>query len=222
MPPNDEKRNAEDVASAAIHPRKAANDKDNKSDKEEDTKVQKQEVPSHHMPCSREFHTEEEVNNSLKDYPWAVVEPYDGKDWVSWSVLGLKASHPKYDIKWRNCAPMSLAWTGLVILGPGQVEPLHNHTTPMIYYILQGTPIISLNYIKNRTSKWQCINIPSYCPHGIVNDSKDVEVVIAWCYLPLDDAAKPGPDRNYNWKFLEELDTLNSEESNNGDKTNTA
>jgi len=174
---------------------------------EDSSKPKVQETPVHHFEASDEFHSRMEVKKSLEEYPWKVVEPYDGKPWVSWDVLGLKVPHPKYNLKWRNCAEMSLGWTGLVVLGPGQVEPLHNHTTPMIYYILQGEPIITLNYIKNRTSKWQCINIPSYCPHGIINDSEDVEVVIAWCYLPLEDHAKPSPDKNYNWQFLEELDT---------------
>eukprot|EP00088_Acartia_fossae_P011647 TRINITY_DN15938_c0_g1_i1.p1 TRINITY_DN15938_c0_g1~~TRINITY_DN15938_c0_g1_i1.p1 ORF type:complete len:178 (+),score=34.17 TRINITY_DN15938_c0_g1_i1:17-550(+) len=172
----------------------------------ESQKPKPQEVPVHNFGCNTEFHTREEVEKAQKDYPWKVVEPYDGKDWVSWDVLGLKVPHSKYDLRWRNCADLSLGWTGLVILKSGQVEPLHNHTTPMIYYILQGEPIITLNYIKNRTKKWQCINIPSYCPHGIIND-KEEEVVIAWCYLPLEDEAKPRPDKNYNWTFLQELDT---------------
>ena len=29
--------------------------------------------------------------------------------------------HPKYDLRWRNCADLSLGWTGLVILKSGQV-----------------------------------------------------------------------------------------------------
>merc|ERR1719151_576695 len=94
-----------------------------------------------------------------------------------------------------------LQGTPIVRLLPGQIELMHTHTTPMIYYILQGTPIVNLNWIKNRTSKWQCITIPSLCPHGITNDTNE-EVVIAWIYLSLD--ATPAPDKNYNWKFLED------------------
>ena len=49
---------------------------------------------------------------------------------------------------------------------------------------MQGKPIVSLNYIMNRTSKWQCVSIPSECPHSITNDTGE-EVVIAWCYVSL-------------------------------------
>jgi len=169
-------------------------------------KPKPQQVPEHHWPVNEEFHTREEVEKSMKDYPWKVVEPYNGKQWVSWDVLGLPCEHEEYNLKWTNCADMSLGWTGLVVLQPGQIEPMHRHTTPMVYYILQGKPIISLNFTKNRTSKWQCINIPSGCPHGIMNDHPDKEeVVIAWCYLPFEDEAKPHPEKNYNWEFLQEL-----------------
>merc|ERR1711936_1103316 len=75
---------------------------------------------------------------------------------------------------------------GLVILKPGQAEPLHKHTTPMFYYILQGKPIVTLNGIKNRCTKWQCVTIPSNCPHAIDNDLQE-EVVILWNYVSLTD-----------------------------------
>merc|ERR1712002_1155998 len=109
--------------------------------------------------------------------------------------------HDKHKLLWKNAADITHAWTGLVRLGPGQVEPMHHHTTPMIYYILQGRPIVNLNWINNRTKKWQCVSIPSECPHGITNDTVE-EVVIAWTYVSLTD--KVNPDTNYNWKFLED------------------
>ena len=91
----------------------------------------------HNWGCNTEFHTAEEVENSQKMFDWKVVEPYDGKEWVSWEVLGMKVKDDKYKLEWRNCADVTHAWTGLVSLKPGQKEPLHSHTTPMIYYILQ-------------------------------------------------------------------------------------
>ena len=92
----------------------------------------------------------------------------------------------KHQLRWRNCTDITHAWTGLVILKPGQAEPLHKHTTPMFYYILQGQPIITLNGIKNRTKKWQCITIPSECPHAIDNDLEE-DVIILWTYVSLTD-----------------------------------
>merc|ERR1711963_147301 len=161
-----------------------------------------QEVTNHNWECNQEFHSRGEVEKSQTQFPWKVVEPYDGKPWVTWDVLGLKVKDDKYKLRWRNCADIDHAWTGLVVLKPGQKEPAHHHTTPMIYYILQGRPIATLNYVKNRTSKWQCVSIPSECPHDIINDT-DEEVVIAWTYVSLKD--KVNPSENYNWQWLENV-----------------
>ena len=98
----------------------------------------------------------------------------------------MKVKHDKHKLMWRNCTDLSHAWTGLVSLTPGQTEPYHRHTTPMFYYILQGEPIVTLNGIKNRTKKWQCVTIPSNCPHAIDNDG-DQEVVVLWTYVSLSD-----------------------------------
>ena len=96
-----------------------------------------QEVTVHDWGCNKEFHSRGEVEKSQKKFDWKVVEPYDGKKWVSWDVLGMKVKDEKHALEWRNCADVTHAWTGLVSLKPGQHEPLHHHTTPMIYYILQ-------------------------------------------------------------------------------------
>ena len=45
---------------------------------------------------------------------------------------------------------------------------------------------MTLNGIKNRVGKWQCVTIPSNCPHDILNDG-DVEVIILWTYVSLMD-----------------------------------
>lgn len=176
--------------------------KESKEFKEEaEEKKLPQAVPPHHFECNQEWYPRKKVEESQKEFPWKVTECYNNQPWISWEVLGMEVKSDKYKLRWKNSCDMSHAWTGLVRLLPGQVELMHTHTTPMIYYILQGKPIVNLNWINNRTSKWQCVSIPSECPHGITNDTEE-EVVIAWCYLSLDD--KPAPDKNYNWKFLED------------------
>ena len=60
-----------------------------------------------------------------------------GKPWTSWASLGLKVADEKHEVEWRNCTDLNHAWTGLVRLKPGQTEPMHRHTLPMFYYILQ-------------------------------------------------------------------------------------
>merc|ERR1719228_309819 len=63
-----------------------------------------------------------------------------------------------------------------MLLEPGQVWPIHSHTTPEIYWILQGNPIVS------------------------INDTNE-DVVINYTYVSLTDKATP--DNNYNWNFIE-------------------
>ena len=58
------------------------------------------------------------------------------------------------------------ATSGLVSLKPGQAEPMHHHTTPMFYYILQVTTIqfihlfyadLWITYIFNTNDKEEMI-----------------------------------------------------------------
>ena len=105
-----------------------------------------------------------------------VTECYNGEPWISWEVLGLEVKvgfhtinvvintnvtvitivqDERYKLRWKNSCDMSHSWNGIVRLLPGQIELMHTHTTPMIYYILQVSPktsvlfyitSISLNY----------------------------------------------------------------------------
>jgi len=159
----------------------------------------------HDYRCNQEFHSKAEVDKSRAEFDWKVVEPYDGQagdEWMSWDDIGLEVKDDRHKLMWRYCADLSHAWTGLVSLQPGQAEPCHRHTTPELFYILQGEPIISLNGVRNRTKKWQCVTIPSNCPHAIDNDG-DQEVVVLWTYVSLSD--KVNPDTNYNWVWLEDV-----------------
>jgi len=159
--------------------------------------------PSHHTPCSEQFHTLDQVRNSQKEYNWKIVDPFSATaKWESWKSIGLEVPDKKYEISWTECADQNHALTGIMRHGPGQVEPLHHHSAPMIYYILQGEPIITLNGIKNRASTWQCVSIPAFCPHRCYNDTKD-DVVIAWTYLTNVASARPKPGKGMAWKFLE-------------------
>merc|ERR1712242_117076 len=161
------------------------------------------EGPVHHSACNDNFHSVHEVTNSQQGYNWKVVDPFSASaKWESWASFGLKVPDPKYEITWTDCADRNLAFTGVMVHKPGQVEPLHHHSAPMIYYILQGRPVITLNGIKNRASKWQCVSIPSFCPHSCYNDT-DEGVVIAWTYLTNVDSARPKSGQNMQWKFLE-------------------
>ena len=87
-----------------------------------------------------------------------MTECYNGEPWISWEVLGLEVKvgfhtinvvintnvtvitivqDERYKLRWKNSCDMSHSWNGIVRLLPGQIELMHTHTTPMIYYILQ-------------------------------------------------------------------------------------
>ena len=94
-----------------------------------------------------------------------MTECYNGEPWISWEVLGLEVKvgfhtinvvintnvtvitivqDERYKLRWKNSCDMSHSWNGIVRLLPGQIELMHTHTTPMIYYILQASPKTSI------------------------------------------------------------------------------
>ena len=160
-------------------------------DVDDDQRRANPELP-HDYRCNQGLHTKSEIDKSRKEFNWKVVEPFDGEaanEWVSWDSIGLDVEDDRHRVQWRNCSDLHHSWTGLVKLDPGQTEPYHKHTPPMFYYILQGQPLVTLNGIKNRTKKWQCVNIPSLCPHAIHNDTNE-EVVVLWNYVSLTDKVR--------------------------------
>ena len=96
-----------------------------------------QEVVGHEHDCNAGLHNKEAVQASQAEYDWRVVEPYDGRPWMSWEMLGYDLKDERHKAEWTYCADLSHAFTGLVRLKPGQRQPTHTHTTPEIYYILQ-------------------------------------------------------------------------------------
>ena len=41
---------------------------------------------------------------------------------MSWDDIGLEVKDDRHQLKWRYCADLGHAWTGLVSLQPGQAE----------------------------------------------------------------------------------------------------
>merc|ERR1719222_679355 len=154
------KNSYKELVENVFHAKENTPEEDLKEDQE--TLPEGNENPAHHTPCNEPFHHTKEVEKSQQEFNWKVVDPFADGKWVSWSSIGESVPHPKYEIKWTTCADLSHAWTGIMFFTPGQIEPLHRHSAPMIYYILKGQPIVTLNGIKNRTSTWHCVSIPSF------------------------------------------------------------
>ena len=67
--------------------------------------------------------------------------------------------------------------------------------------------MVTLNGIKNRCTKWQCVTIPSNCPHQGHNDTEE-EVVILWNYLSLTDKVDRSTHHHlYNISYFRSIPT---------------
>jgi len=164
------------------------------------------DVTEHDTKCNAEFGLKEgEVESSQAQFNWRVVDLFDNnKKWLSWDTMCQPPKEEEKDgVEWLYGARLDHAFTGILRIKGGNSQPCHRHKLPEIYYILQGSPVVTLAGIPNRVRKWQCVSIPSYCPHTITNDGEE-EAIIAWCYLSPED--KVNPHENYDWKWLQKND----------------
>ena len=107
-------------------------------DKMTNTDEKIREVTGHELACNEGLHDQSDVKKSQTEFDWRVVEPFDKKEWVSWEMIGYDLKDERHKIEWTYCSDLSHAFTGLFRLKPGQHWPLHTHTHPEIYYILQA------------------------------------------------------------------------------------
>jgi len=166
------------------------------------------EVTEHDKKCNTEFDLEwDEVEASQEQFQWRVVDLFDSKkQWLSWDMMCPPPTQDhKISVDWMYGARLEHAFTGILRIKGGHSQPCHRHKLPEIYYILQGDPVVTLAGVPNRVRVWQCVSIPSYCPHTITNDGER-EVIIAWCYISPHD--KVNPHENYDWEWLPRSDSL--------------
>lgn len=62
--------------------------------------------------------------------------------------------------------------TSLVEIKPGGKQRIHSHEPEQVYYILEGSGLMTVGDQEARISPGDCIFIPSHTVHGLVNDGK--------------------------------------------------
>ena len=78
-------------------------------------------------------------------------------------------------ISWRTLfssdnTPTEALTAGVAELQPGGWLGLHRHTPPEIYYVLEGSGIVSLDGAEHEVTAGAAVFIPGDCEHGIRND----------------------------------------------------
>jgi mannose-6-phosphate isomerase-like protein (cupin superfamily) len=61
--------------------------------------------------------------------------------------------------------------TTFVEIKPNGKQRIHHHDPEQIYFILEGSGLMTVENETERVSKGDCIFIPSEAPHGLENDS---------------------------------------------------
>ena len=90
-----------------------------------------------------------------------------------------------FKFSWNPMQPFKKTWNNVYKLLIYTRSPFKNPLKQTSCYPLQlfldETISVWLAGVPNRVRKWQCVSIPSYCPHTITNTGEE-EVIIAWCY----------------------------------------
>lgn len=158
--------------------------------------------PPHFAACSAEEEPGK-VAKSQGEFPWQVVDSNDpAHPWVTWPALGLNVKESFGRIEWKEMADQQHMFTGIAKLWPGGHEPEHVHDTPMCYYIVEGTPEVTLNGVRNKCRAGQVVTIPGRCPHMIDNPEDASICTWFWCYVH--PTAKVNK-HHLNWEWREEV-----------------
>ncbi len=73
----------------------------------------------------------------------------------------------------KTCGSKNLVIT-LVEMQPGGVQQVHNHGQVQIYYIMEGSGIMTVGKEQSPVKPGDCIFIPSFAGHGLKNNGKTV------------------------------------------------
>lgn len=71
----------------------------------------------------------------------------------------------------RTCNAEYLTTT-LAVLQPGGEQRLHSHRPEQVYFIVEGSGLMSVGGETQRVTAGDCVFIPSGQPHGLKNDGE--------------------------------------------------
>ena len=64
--------------------------------------------------------------------------------------------------------------TTLVQIEPGGEQPIHRHTPEQVYFVLEGSGLMTVGAETQDVGAGDCIFVPSDTPHGIRNQRQEV------------------------------------------------
>lgn len=63
--------------------------------------------------------------------------------------------------------------TTLAVIEPGGEQLLHSHSPEQVYFILEGSGLMTVGNEAQRVGPGDCVYIPSGQPHGLKNDGDE-------------------------------------------------
>jgi mannose-6-phosphate isomerase-like protein (cupin superfamily) len=73
----------------------------------------------------------------------------------------------------RTCQAKHLTTT-LVQIEPGGDQPIHSHAPEQVYFVLEGSGMMTVGAETQEVGPGDCIFVPSATPHGIRNQGQQV------------------------------------------------
>jgi mannose-6-phosphate isomerase-like protein (cupin superfamily) len=73
----------------------------------------------------------------------------------------------------RTCSAEHLTTT-LAVIQPGGEQRLHSHPPEQVYFILEGSGLMTVGDETRRVGPGDCVFIPAEQPHGLKNDGAGV------------------------------------------------
>jgi mannose-6-phosphate isomerase-like protein (cupin superfamily) len=64
--------------------------------------------------------------------------------------------------------------TTLVLIEPGGEQRVHRHTPEQVYFVLDGSGLMTVEAETQRVGPGDCVFVPSEAPHGIRNEGPGV------------------------------------------------
>ena len=73
----------------------------------------------------------------------------------------------------RTCGAEHLTTT-LAVIPPGGAQRVHSHAPEQVYFILEGSGLMTVGAETRRVGPGDCVFIPSGQPHGLQNDGDTI------------------------------------------------
>src|ERR1043166_6353574 len=108
---------------------------------------------------------------------------------------------PSYLLASPRTCPAEHLTTTLAVIEPGGEQRLHSHRPEQVYFVLEGSGLMTVGGETQRVGPGDCVFIPTGLPHGLKNDGATI--------LRYFSAAAPAYDAGHlgkTWPLLSEAE----------------